>query len=65
MTGLEDLGYLRVHVDEHVLLGLDLVVALLHLRLDPDSERLANDRIDDIGYVLTRQLLDLLLNREI
>ena len=65
MTGLEDLSDLWIHVDEHVLLGLDLVIALLHLRLDPESEWVPHDRIDDVGYELPGQLLDLLLDREV
>ena len=64
-TGLEDLRYLWVHVDQHVLLGFDLVVALLHLGLDPLGERRTHDREDYIRDVLARQLLELFLNREI
>ena len=59
MTGLEDLGYLRVHVDHHVLFGLDLVIPLPHLLLDPLGEWVTNDGIDDIGDVLPRKLLHL------
>ena len=65
MTGLEDLGDLWIHVDEHVLFRLDLVIALLHLRLDPESEWVPHYRIDDVGYELPGQLLDLLLDREV
>jgi len=61
----EDLGDLRVHVDHEVLLGLDLVVALLHLRLDPLGERWSDDRVDHVGDVLPRQLLHLLLDGEV
>ena len=61
----EDGGDLRVHVDHHVLVGLDLVVALPHLGLDPLGEGLADDGVDEVRDVLPRQLLHLLLDGEV
>ena len=65
MTGLEDLGDLWIHVDEHVLFRFDLVIALFHLRLDPESEWVPHYRKDHVSCELPGQLLDLLLDREI
>ena len=59
LARLEDLGDFWIHIDHHVLFGLDLVVALPHLRLHPLGEWVANDGIDDIGDVLPRKLLHL------
>ena len=60
MTRPEYLSYLWIHVYEHVLLFLDLVVPLLHLCLDPLGESVASDRVDNIGNVLSWKLVRLL-----
>jgi hypothetical protein len=65
LTGLEDLGDFRVHIDHHVLLGLDFGVPLLHLALHPQSEGIAGDGVYDISYILSRQFFNLLLDWEI
>ena len=65
MTGLEDLGDFRVHIYHHVLLCLYLVVPLLHLRFYPQSEGIAGDGVYDIGYILSRQFFNFLLDWEI
>ena len=59
--GLEDLGYFGVHLDAHVGLADDLLVSLLYLTIDPVVECLAHHRVDDVGQVLPRHLLRLLL----
>ena len=59
MTRLEDLGYLRIHVDHHVLLSLELVVARVHPGFDPLGKDIANDAVDNVSYVLSWQLLEL------
>ena len=62
MTRLEDLGYLRIHVDHHVLLSLELVVARVHPGFDPLGKDIANDAVDNVSYVLSWQLLELFVN---
>ena len=62
---LEDLRDLGVQLDQHVLALLDLLVALVDLLLYPVAERLAHDGVDDVPDVGSRQLLDLLLDREV
>ena len=47
------------------MLGLYLVVSLFHLRLDPLSERVANDCVYYVCNILARQLVHLLLDWEI
>ena len=61
---LEDLGNFRIEVDHHRLALLDLVVALIHLLLDPIVESLADNGVDHVPQVGPRQLLDLLLDRQ-
>jgi len=65
LTGLEDLGDFRVHIDHHVLLCLDFGVPLLHLALYPQSEGIAGDSVYDISYILSRQFFNLFLDWEI
>ena len=65
MTSPEDFGDLGIHVNHHVLLCLDLVISLLHLRLDPQGERVPNNRVYDVRDILAGKLLDLLINREV
>ena len=65
LTGSEDLGDLRVHVDHHILFCFDLVVALLHLSLYPLGKRSTHDGIYDIGDVLPRQLVHLLFDGKV
>ena len=65
MTRSEDLSYFWIHIDHHVLFCFDLVISLLHLRLNPFSERISNDGIYDVGDILPGQLLHLFFNREV
>ena len=65
MAGFEDRCDLRIHVYKHVLLSLDLVISLLHLRLDPFRELVTNDGIDDIRDVLSGKFLYLFLDGEV
>ena len=65
MAGFEDRCNLRIHVYKHVLLSLDLVISLLHLRLDPFGELIANDGVDDVSDVLPGQLVHLFLDGEV
>ena len=60
---LEDRGDLRVHVDHQVLLHGDLLVARLHLLLDPVGEAVLEHGGADVGDPLLRRLgqLDLRL----
>ena len=45
--GLEAAGYLRIQVDHHLVLLLDLLVPRLHLNINPVQEGLAYDRVAD------------------
>ena len=53
---LEDLGYLRVHLDHEVVLHGHLGVAGLDLLLDPLGEGLADHGGDDVADPLLRRL---------
>ena len=65
LTGPEDLGYLRIHVDHHVLLSFELVIPRVHPGLHPFGEDVARDGVDHVCYVLPGQLLELLVNRKV
>ena len=65
LARLEDLGDLWIHVDHHVLLGLELLVARVHPGLHPLGEDVARDGVDHVCYVLPGQLLELLVNRKV
>ena len=45
--------------------GFNFVISLLHLRLNPQSKRVADYGIDCVRDVLSWQLLDLLFDRKI
>ena len=55
----------RIHVDSQVLLLNNLLVSLPDLLLDPRGKRLPCACVDDVRQELLRQLLDLLLYREV
>ena len=65
LTGSEDLGYFRIHVDHHILLCLDLIIPLLHLRPNTNRKWVPNNSIYEVGDVLTWELLYFLLYREV
>ena len=44
---LEDAGYLRIQVNHHLVLLLDLLVPRPHLNINPVQEGLAYDRVAD------------------
>ena len=56
----EDPRDVGVEADQHVLLILDLGVALVDLAVHPVLERLADDGVDDVAEVGPGELLDLL-----
>ena len=57
---MEDGGDLGVHGDDVVALERDLLVAELHLGVDPVLELLAHDGVDHVGEVGPAELGDLL-----
>ena len=54
----KDPSYLWVKMDHHVIGLLDLLISNGDLTFNPLSERLLDDRIDDIDKVITRHLKD-------
>lgn len=59
---LEDLRYLRVHVNQHLLLLLELLVSLVDPVVYPIVEPGPDYRVDDVAQILARELLDLLFD---
>ena len=49
--GVEDAGYLRVHVDHHVLVCLQLLVAFIDALLHPSCEVSLCERVDHVRDV--------------
>ena len=62
---LEGLGDLWVHVDQEVVLVLELLVPRLDVVVHPVLERLSVPRVDDVRQPLAGQQVDLSLVREV
>ena len=56
---LKDPSYFRIHLDIEVAFLSSLFMSSLYSYINPIIKRLANQGINDVGYVLTRQLLQL------
>jgi hypothetical protein len=50
--------YLRIHVDGEVLLLHDLIVPLRDLAIHPLLEEVADNRVDNVGEISSRQLVN-------
>ena len=59
---LENPSYFRIHLYIKVALLSSLFMPSLNSRIDPIIKRLANQGVNDIGYILAWQLLQLNLH---